>query len=624
MTTNMIIRSRQLGAVLAVAVLTAAGCGGSSGGGGTTTPTPANAAPVANAGTDQTVDELETVILDGSGSSDRDGSISTYAWTQVAGTSVTLDESDPQMPTFSAPDLDADETLSFELVVTDNDGAASAADIVDINIVANGSPPGGIVRTGVAVGAGPITGFGSIIVNGVTYDTATAAFTRDGTPSSQDDFKVGETVIIKGTIDNDNTNAVADTVELDEIIEGPVSSVNVFGSLTVLGQTVETSLDTSIDDSCPAALDNPSVAAIEVFGSFISDGVIAATRIACKTALEVDEYEVNGVVSNNNAGSFTFTINGLQVNYAGAVVDDNFPGGTQAISNGDPVEVKGSPANFDDSGVTATLNASEVEYKGAVLDGNAGDHFEIEGFISDFSSPTEFNVRVGSLVIPVTTTENTIYEGGSADDLGNILKVEVEGELNNSDVLQATKVEIESSTDIRLAGLVDAVSTANGTITILNITVNTSNTSTQFEDKSSAGIEPFGISEINVGDYIEARGKLLQAGEITAVLVERDDPDPVSELRGFIDPASVVTDSGASGYRESFVILGVTIDTGSVEVYRDVNNNELSADEFWAVIELESALAVAAGLDIGYLVEVKGTETGDAALKARELQLEVD
>ena len=35
---------------------------------------------------------------------------------------------------------------------------------------------GGITGTGVAVG--PITGFGSVIVNGVTYDTDAAEFTR--------------------------------------------------------------------------------------------------------------------------------------------------------------------------------------------------------------------------------------------------------------------------------------------------------------------------------------------------------------------------------------------------------------------------------------------------------------
>ena len=148
--------------------------------------------------------------------------------------------------------------------------------------------------------------------------------------------------------------------------------------------------------------------------------------------------------------------------------------------------------------------------------------------------------------------------------------------------------------------------------------VNTSTTSTKFEDQSSADIEPFGISDINVGDYVEARGQELPAGEITAVRVERDDPNPDSVLRGLTDPSSIVTDSAASGYRESFALLGVTVDTTSVDVYRDVNNNELSEEEFWAVIEIE-----AAGGN-GYLVEVKGAETGDAALTARELQLEVE
>ena len=35
-------------------------------------------------------------------------------------------------------------------------------------------PDGGITRTGLAVAVGPITGFGSVIVNGVTYYTDAA------------------------------------------------------------------------------------------------------------------------------------------------------------------------------------------------------------------------------------------------------------------------------------------------------------------------------------------------------------------------------------------------------------------------------------------------------------------
>jgi hypothetical protein len=47
---------------------------------------PTNQAPTANAGTDQTVNEGDNVKLDGSGSSDPDGTIASYSWTQTAGT----------------------------------------------------------------------------------------------------------------------------------------------------------------------------------------------------------------------------------------------------------------------------------------------------------------------------------------------------------------------------------------------------------------------------------------------------------------------------------------------------------------------------------------------------------
>jgi len=74
-------------------------------------------------------------------------------------------------------------------------------------------PTGGITRTGVALG--PITGFGSVIVNGTTYDTSSATFTKDGQPATQDDFSVGQVVLVKGSIDDDGTNATADTVEFE-------------------------------------------------------------------------------------------------------------------------------------------------------------------------------------------------------------------------------------------------------------------------------------------------------------------------------------------------------------------------------------------------------------------------
>lgn len=111
-------------ALLSVFTLTA--CGG----GGDEKP---NTPPTADAGLNQTVDELTLVTLSGSGR-DTDGSISSYSWTQTAGTDVTLSNADTAQATFEAPDINPTETLTFSLTVTDNSGA-QANDTVDITVV---------------------------------------------------------------------------------------------------------------------------------------------------------------------------------------------------------------------------------------------------------------------------------------------------------------------------------------------------------------------------------------------------------------------------------------------------------------------------------------------------------
>ena len=96
--------------------------------------TNATANPVAAAGADQTVSEGDPVTLDGSGSSDADGTIESFAWVQKAGTTVTLTDAGTATPSFTAPEVAAaGETLTFELTVTDNDGLTST-DTVDVNV----------------------------------------------------------------------------------------------------------------------------------------------------------------------------------------------------------------------------------------------------------------------------------------------------------------------------------------------------------------------------------------------------------------------------------------------------------------------------------------------------------
>ena len=59
-----------------------------------------------------------TVTLDGSGSSSTIQSATlSYQWTQTSGDTVTLDTTNPAMPTFTAPSLTANPNLEFSLTV---------------------------------------------------------------------------------------------------------------------------------------------------------------------------------------------------------------------------------------------------------------------------------------------------------------------------------------------------------------------------------------------------------------------------------------------------------------------------------------------------------------------------
>ncbi|HOJ53466.1 MAG TPA: PKD domain-containing protein, partial [Phycisphaerae bacterium] len=83
----------------------------------------ANRPPIANAGPDQTVEAGSTVILDGTGSWDPDGSALTYAWSTEA--AVSLIGADAATASFVAPTPTEDTVLEFTLTVSDGELVAS-------------------------------------------------------------------------------------------------------------------------------------------------------------------------------------------------------------------------------------------------------------------------------------------------------------------------------------------------------------------------------------------------------------------------------------------------------------------------------------------------------------------
>ena len=100
-----------------------------------------NAAPTADAGDPQTVDEGVTVMLDGIASDDPEDQTLTFLWTQVGASTVSLTNAAMTTATFTAPtQLLTDLMLTFSLTVTEPSGQ-TGSDTVIITVTAGINDP---------------------------------------------------------------------------------------------------------------------------------------------------------------------------------------------------------------------------------------------------------------------------------------------------------------------------------------------------------------------------------------------------------------------------------------------------------------------------------------------------
>ena len=451
------------------------------------------------------------------------------------------------------------------------------------------STPQAAAQSVPVISSGAVTGFGSVFVNGVRFETSSATFTINGKPGTQADLRVGHVVTVHGHRDGAG-HSTADRIDFDDLVKGPIDGVDAAaGTLVVMGQTVLTDADTSFDDNISGASLaglNPGDI-VEVSGMRRADGDIQATRIEAKPAGTV--FEVTGIASAVDTAAHKLNVNALVVDYSAATVRD-FPSGQPA--NGDLVEAKGSSVN-----AAGELVASSIERKRDADDAGAGMQVEIEGLITRFVSATDFDVA-GK---PVTTNSSTRFENGSAADLALNAKVEAEGQIDANGALVATKVQFKRQGTARIEARVDAVDVAANKLVVLGIDV-TVNANTRVEDQSDQHVPMFNLGSIVAGDFVEVRGAELPAesNDVVASRLERRRPEEEVRLRGVVDTVSA----------PSLTILGVTIQTNARTDFENSSEGSMSADEFFTDA-------------VGRIVEAKGTVSG-GVFTAREVEFEND
>ena len=102
--------------------------------------------------------------------------------------------------------------------------------------------------------SGVITGFGSVYVNGVEYETDGSSFSLDDGDDgieSEDELEVGMVVTLTGTQNADGVTGTATHIEYDDELEGIVSATTVSngtGTLVTMGQTVNVDADTEFEN----------------------------------------------------------------------------------------------------------------------------------------------------------------------------------------------------------------------------------------------------------------------------------------------------------------------------------------------------------------------------------------
>ena len=288
-----------------------------------------------------------------------------------------------------------------------------------------GGGSGGTTSTS-SFASGPISGFGSVIVNGVRFDDSSAKVSSDDDDNNEvhnrSELKLGMVVEIQGggtTSDDSGRHGRANEIQFGSELVGPVgATIDVAGkSFTVLGQTVKVT-DTTIFDSSIAAgitaLKSGDV--LEIHGLRDANNVITATRIEPKVAPAF--FKIRGTVQSVDTTLLTFVIGGETISYGSLT----------------PVPVKDQVLRVKVQ--TTKVNGAwvAIKIKSGVHKVEDHDEAEIKGSITEFTSKTNF--KVNGIAVDATGVANL------PSGLAMGVMVEVEGKASNGTIV-ATKVEIE-------------------------------------------------------------------------------------------------------------------------------------------------------------------------------------
>lgn len=412
------------------------------------------------------------------------------------------------------------------------------------------------------VAAGPINGFGSVVVNGVHYNTDNAKIFVRGQLASEHELSVGEYVTVIGTIGEDG-KGIAHEVHYNPRVTGVIQWLDLdndqFG---VLGQTVKLLEDTTFGANVLPKNITAFVVGEEVTVSGItsSNNAILATRIERVSAADATLPEMMGVVELLNSTEKTFLINKALVDYSlatlyGVPANDKF-----AVIQG----------TFGDDGV---MRAATIEFGADFRRINSDARVEVEGFVHNLWGSTLFEIDH----VPMRITGNTQFKNGTVADLKLDKKVRVNGYLDSNKTFIVDELNFLAKTTLQVFGYVQDIYPPSqqsewlGTVQVQNQLVKI-RVDTRLIGDFETRLQ---FANLRVGDQVLVTG--YETGDqLTATSVYVDNRGYIAddiELQGHAKDISTEA--------KDFVLFDVNVKTTADTQFRD-GQELLGAEEFFA------------------------------------------
>ncbi len=380
-------------------------------------------------------------------------------------------------------------------------------------------PQSGISGSGapVLVANGPISGFGSVIVNGVRFDTDSTEIYVNGNNANEQALKPGHVITVSSgnSAVNSEADFSAEVLHLDHDVQGPISQIDTVNrSIEVLGQRVIILPDTKINLQNPDGFVSMQAGQfVQISGFRNSSGEIEASRV---DEVTIAHGIVTGELSELDVANRLFSVGGAQF----MVAPDNSTIDLSTVQNGTLVQVfTDLPTDANPMVVSSfrQLTVSSRAANGQQLIGRGNvESITIEGNRAQLTTSG----------LQAVIDESTVFVNGQLADVVVDSRLKFSGLVFN-DQLLINKLEFTPRATKTLESITsNIVVTSNdpiyqGYIKFNDQTEVQVNSLTEFIDHSQLAHRQFNLAHVRSGDSLIVGYYVDSGGRFIATLIDR-------------------------------------------------------------------------------------------------------